>query len=73
MKFSLVQVGLVTAIPYAVGAIVMILNALRNRALNTATGNFRSGMWVIPAAMAVAGVIVLTVGRGSARRPPGTQ
>jgi len=157
VKFSLVQIGLVTAIPYAVGAIVMILNARHSDrtgervwhtaipaflgavgvaialylrtptlavaalsvctagvlaaipvfwqlpstflggygaaagialinsfgnlsgfvgpfvtgALKTATGDFRSGMWVIAAAMAVAGVIVLSVGRGSARRLPG--
>jgi nitrate/nitrite transporter NarK len=32
-------------------------------ALNTATGSFRAGMWVIALAMAAAGVIALAVGR----------
>lgn len=149
VKFSLVQIGLVTAIPYAIGAAVMILNArhsdrtgervwhtavpcfagavgvavalyLRSPtlavaalsvctagvlaaipvvwqfptaflggygaaagialinsfgnlsgfvgpsvtgALNTATGSFRPGMWVIAAFMAMAGVIVLILRR----------
>jgi ACS family tartrate transporter-like MFS transporter len=149
VKFSIVQIGLVTAIPYAIGAVVMILNARHSDrtgervwhtaipafvgaagvaialylgtpmlavaalsvctagvlaaipvfwqlpsaflggagaaagialinslgnlsgfvgpfvagALNTATGNFRAGMWVIALAMTAAGVIALAVGR----------
>ncbi|WP_028921135.1 MFS transporter [Pseudonocardia acaciae] len=154
VKFSLVEIGLVTAIPYAVGAVVMVLNARHSDrtgervwhaavpsfagaagvavalylnsatlavaaltvctagvlaaipvvwqfptaflggygaaagialinsfgnlagfvgpfltgALNTATGSFRPGMWVIAGFMAAAGVLVLLLGR-RARAP----
>jgi ACS family tartrate transporter-like MFS transporter len=156
VKFSLVQIGLVTAIPYAFGALMMIANARHSDrtgeriwhtaipallgacgvaialylntptlavaalsvctagvlaaipvfwqlpsaflggygaaagiaminsfgnlsgfvgpfvtgALNTATGSFRPGMWVIAAAMAAAAVIVLALGRRMAADPP---